>query len=125
MLSIPVVALAEPPAAGTPEATVRASLILLRDGKSDEWISSWCDTSTLCSPAGIPDLKRFALTRAQSGVKHCLHAPDDSIKVTRVEGDPAKDTEVKIWIKCEESRMPTPSTQKKVGDKWLVTSFSW
>jgi len=121
----PTVAMAAPPAAGSPEEAIRESLILLRAGKQDEWISRWCDADTLCTTMGVPDLKRFALTRAESGVKHCLHAPDDSIKVTRTEGDAAKDTVVKIWIKCEESRMPVPSTQKKVGERWVITSFSW
>lgn len=126
VMAAPSFASAAPPAAGTPEESIRESLKLIRDGKLDEWISTWCAPEKCTNtPTAIDELKQFGLARAQKGAPLCLKGSDDSIDVTRVKGDPGKDTSVTVWIKCEESRLPVPATVKKVDNKWLVTSFSW
>jgi hypothetical protein len=73
----------------------------------------------------VETMRRYELKSAEAGAKHCLHGDDNSIQVTRMDGDPAKDDVVKIWVQCEPSRRPVPSTQQKIDGKWMVTSFSW
>ena len=113
------------PADGTVEASVRESLRLLRSGQVDQWIADWCDTESLCRSSGLEELKRYGLARGQKDAKMCLHGADDAIIVSRLEGDPATDETVKVFVQCDERTMPVPSTMKKIDGKWKVTSFSW
>lgn len=124
-VTLAAAAAAEPPKEHTPEYTVQQSLKLIRDGQLDQWIAQWCSPDLLCRSASMPELREFGLARAERNAKLCLHGPDDSIQVTRVKGDPAKDPDVTIWVKCEEERMPVPATLHNTDGRWLVRSFSW
>jgi len=119
-------ALAAEPDVSTPEAVIRGSLQLLRDGKVDDWVSAYCAKSSLCQGNDqIADLKQYGLARATKNAKLCLHGEKDELTVTRTKGDPAKDATVTVWVKCEESRLPVPATLTRAGAGWQVSSFSW
>ena len=126
------VALAAEPDLSTPEAVIRGSLQLLRDGKVDDWVSTYCSKSSLCQGnEQIAEQKRYGLARAAINSKLCLHGEKDEIVVTRTKGDPAKDATVTVWVKCEEARLPVPTTLTRVVAAngppagWQVSSFSW
>jgi hypothetical protein len=113
------------PETGTPEWAIRESLRLLRDGKPDEWIANFCDP-TKCTGDNTEELKTYDLHRATVNAPKCLHGDEEGILVTRMDGDPQVDATLKIFIQCEDSRMPVPATMKKRADgRWLFTSFSW
>jgi hypothetical protein len=125
-LALPLASLAAPPADGTPEAAIRTSLQLIRDGKLDQWITDWCSPTTCRNTDTIESMKRYGLARAQGNAALCLHGLQEDIQVTRVKGDPAVDGKpVTIWIQCEEGRMPAPATLVHADGKWTFTSFSW
>lgn len=119
-------ALASPavPAAGTPEAAVRASLQLIRDSKFDEFIKTWCDASK-CG-GNNTSILTYDLPSAQRSAHNCLHGTDDALDVTRVVGNPAADRSVKVYVQCEPTRLPVPATVVHQDDgRWLIGSFSW
>jgi hypothetical protein len=117
-------AFAAAPTPGSPEATISASLVDLRDGKPDAFIADWC-APTLCrSPEAIEQLKTFAIARATPQAASCLR-PDEAIEVVRTKGDPATDDTITVYIKCSAERMPVPSRLVKVDGVWKVDSFSW
>lgn len=112
------------PEPGTLEYTALTSIEMMRDGKFDEWMNSWCHP-TRCpdDPNARASLKRYNLTAASKTGAGCLHDGGKSLIVTRrVDDAPDKKT---IYLFCGETRMPAPSTYIKQGDKWLVSSFSW
>lgn len=113
------------PAAGSVEESIRESLRLIRDGKLDAWMDSWCQPIRCETQYQRDQLKQFGLARAQPDAARCLHGADDAIVVSRIKGDPLKDERITVYIKCEESRLPVPSTHVKVDGKWRVESFSW
>ncbi len=114
------------PKEGSIEALILKSLKMIEAKEWDEWMKTYCH-KTHCpdDKAALEAMKNYNLTASSKSAHACMHDDKSSIIVTRRDGDPAKDTTVTTYIFCGEKRMPTPSTAEKVGDKWLISSFSW
>jgi hypothetical protein len=113
-------ALAEPtaPAAGTPEATILAGLKLIRDGKFDAWMAQHCHQGDLCHNNNArKSLKKYNLPAMQRVAPDCIKA-GDKLEITRVDGNPATDEQVKVFALCNPKGMPRPFTMKKEGSAW-------
>jgi hypothetical protein len=110
------------PAAGTVYATLVQGLKLIKQGKFDEWIDSYCHKANLCnSPGATQSVKRYNLPSLKKLLGYnpsCLRGNDDTIVITREDGDPATDSQVKIFLECRTGGMPRPFTMKKEGDTW-------
>lgn len=109
----------EAPKAGTPHHAIIEALKLIRAGNFDGFIKKWCHKGKLC-PTGqaISSLKRYNLPAMKRLASKCLKA-GDTLEVTRVNGDPAKDSEVKIFIVCDPRGMPRPFTLSNTeGGAW-------
>lgn len=113
------------PAAGSPEEAVLESLKMLKAGNADKWMDTWCEPTRCSNQDQRNDMKNYSLKRAMADAATCLQGDkDDSILVKRVDGDPAKDTRIKVFIDCG-SPISTPATLLKVDGKWKVESQSW
>ncbi len=113
-------AFAEPtaPAAGSPEATILAGLELIRDGKFGKWMSKHCHTEDLCHNANSrKSLEKYNLPAMKRLAPKCIKA-GGKLDVTRVNGDPKTDQQVKIFVVCDPAGMPRPFTMKKQGSAW-------
>lgn len=121
----PAVPAVSAPAAGSVQESVRESLRLIRDGKLDAWMDTWCQPIRCETQYQRDQLKQYGLARAQPDAARCLHGDDDAIVVSRIKGDPDTDDRVTVFIQCEPGRLPVPSTHVKVDGKWRVETFSW
>lgn len=122
VLAVP--AIAAPPAAGTPEDTIVQTLKLLKDGKLDEFISTYCDPN-YCNTGNLESLKAYALKHAAEHAKDCLRE-GDTLEVTRVKGDFTKDSRATIYVRCEPDRMPVPTNFTKQPDgSWKISGLSF
>ncbi len=111
------------PAEGTAHATIIAGLKEIRDNKWDDWFKNRCSKQKLCfNENSRKSLKTYNLPAMQRRSKNCLKE-GDSIIVTRVQGDIDKDTEVKIFIQCEDTAMPVPFNLIKEEGKWFFKSI--
>lgn len=108
---------------GTPEFAIRSSLLLLRDGNVDGWVTQWCHPETCSDSTAVAELKRFGLTRATAQAGGCLVGDEDRVFVMSREGD-ENTGPLKVFVECK-GRRHVPSTHALVDGKWLVTSFSW
>ncbi len=113
------------PETATPEQAVRASLILMKEQKAEEWIKTWCTPSRCATEKQKEDLRRYMLKQAQLTSKNCLHGEHDELKIKSVEGDPATDDKVSIRVECTHSSYPPPAVVEKVNGRWYVTSIPW
>ncbi len=107
------------PAADTPQAAIVGALELIKAGNFDGFISKYCHKGKLC-PTGQAkaSLKRYNLPALQRLAPKCLKA-GGGIEVTRVNGDPATEPEVKIFIVCDPAGMPRPFTLRNdEGGVW-------
>ena len=119
---VALTAIAAAPAPGSPEDVIVNSLKVLRDGKIDTFISTYCDAN-YCNSNNIESLKAYTLKHASEHAKDCLKA-DDTISITRTTEE--SDTRVKIFIQCEADRMPVPTTLvKDASGQWRINSVSW
>jgi hypothetical protein len=113
------------PTAGSPEEAVLASLKMLKEGKAEQWMDTWCDPTRCSNKDQREDMLTYSLKRAMTDASLCLHGDkDDAILVKRIDGDPAKDTRIKVFIDCS-SPISTPATLLKVDGKWKIESQSW
>jgi hypothetical protein len=99
------------PSPGTVYHALLEGLKLIKDKKYDDWIGTWCSTQELCFNAtSIASLKKYSLPAIQRIAPYCLKDNATSLQVTRVDGDPAKDSQVKVFIICNPQGMPKPFT---------------
>ena len=113
------------PATATPEQAVRQSLILMKQGKPDEWIKTWCTPARCETTKQKEELKQYMLKQAQQSSKNCLHGDEDALEVKGVKGDPETDPKVSITLKCTHTEYPPPAVVEKVDGRWYVTSIPW
>jgi hypothetical protein len=113
------------PTAGSPEEAVLESLKMLKAGNADKWMDTWCEPTRCSNNDQREDMKNYALKRAMADAGSCLQgAKDDAIVVKRIDGNPATDTRIKVFIDCG-SPISTPATLLKVDGKWKIESQSW
>ena len=134
LLLAPVSALAEDtpeirevtaPEKGSPEEAVRESILLLMDGKADEWIKTWCTPARCQNKRQTDDLKKYMLKQAQLKSKNCLHGDDKALHISETKGNPDTDSKMSIRLKCSHTQFPPPAVLEKVDGKWYVTSIPW
>lgn len=100
---------------------LRDGLTLIRDNKFDKWLDEHCSTEKLCfNNNSRRSLKRFNLPAIHKRSKSCVK-PDGSIKVTRT--DKISDTEVKLFVQCEETASPYPFRLGLDNGKWKFYSL--
>lgn len=105
------------PEAGSVYAALYDGLKLVAEGKFDGFIDKFCSKDKLCpTDQAIASLRKYNLPAAQRQAPKCLKG--DSLEVTKVEGDPAKDESLKIFIQCDERGMPRPYQMTKEGGSW-------
>lgn len=111
------------PAAGTVEDAILQSLRQISAKDFDGWMGTWCHPTRCPSdPQAREEFKRFNLTAASRTAHECLRE-GDSLWVTQRKTD--DHGAVTVYLYCGDKRMPAPSTQIRVGDRWQVSSFSW
>jgi hypothetical protein len=111
------------PPADSAHATIISGLKEIRDNKWDDWFKNRCSKQKLCfNENSKKSLKTYNLPAMQRRSKNCLKE-GDSIIVTRTQGDLTKDSEVKIFIQCEDTAMPVPFNLIKEDGKWLFKSI--
>ncbi len=107
------------PAKGSPYYAIIEGLKLIEAEHFNAWMTEWCSTSELClNDRTRNSLKKYNLPAMKRMAPHCLKGRDDELHVTRTDGDPAKDTSVKVFIKCKEGGMPRPMWLKKEDGGW-------
>ncbi len=110
------------PAAQTPEGAIVGSLKLLRDGKFDAWITTYCSKAKLClNDNALTSLKRYNLPAKGRRAAACLREDGSAVEVNRV--DDLSVTEKKIFINCEPTAMPVPFFLVKEGERWLFSAI--
>ena len=111
------------PPADSAHATIISGLKEIRDNKWDDWFKNRSSKQKLCfNENSKKSLKTYNLPAMQRRSKNCLKE-GDSIIVTRTQGDLTKDSEVKIFIQCEDTAMPVPFNLIKEDGKWLFKSI--
>ena len=106
------------PKAGTPHHALLDGLKLIRDSKFDAWIERYCHTEDLCfSETSKRSLRKYNLPAIHRLASHCIKG-GDALKITRTDGDPAKDDQVKLFVECNPKGMPRPFTLKRQGKAW-------
>lgn len=110
------------PEAGTVYETLYNGLKAVADGKFDVFVDKFCSKDKLCpTDQAIASLKRYNLPAAQRQAPKCLKGAN--LEVTKVDGDPASDDNVKIFIQCDERGMPRPYQLVKEGGKWMFKNI--
>jgi hypothetical protein len=116
--------LVKKPAVGTVHHALIEGLKLIEEGEFDGWIAQWCSVSKLCyNDNARKALKKYNLPARKRTVSACLKGERDSVQVTRMNGDPAKDDAVKLFIQCSEDSMPRPFSLHKSADGWRFTKI--
>lgn len=113
------------PADGTPEKALRDTLILIKAGKSTEWMDTLCTPGRCASTEQREELQAYMLKQALVSSKNCLHGETDALQVKSVKGNPATDAKVSITLVCTHTAYPPPAVLEKVDGKWYVTSIPW
>ena len=105
----PAVQTVTSPAAGTHLHALLEGLKLVRDGRFDDWVGTWCSTSELCfNPTSIASLKKYNLPAMQRVAPQCLKGAGETLEVTRIDGDPAGTLPIKVFLRCDPAGMPRP-----------------
>ena len=104
------------PKAGSLYGAILGGLQLVKDGKFDQWISTYCDPKKLCpTPRAKKALKKYNLTQLRKQAGYCLQKDGKSLVVTRqVKANKGE----KVFIKCNPKGSPKPFTLQKTGDRW-------
>ncbi|MBP7585628.1 MAG: hypothetical protein KBA61_16410 [Spirochaetes bacterium] len=111
------------PDQASPHYALIEGLKLIKNGQFDKWVSTWCSKTELCyNNNSVQSLKRYNLPVQQRRAGQCLKGNGASIQVTRTDGNPAKDSQVKIFILCEPKGMPRPYTLIK-DNGWKFKSI--
>ena len=110
---------------GSPEEAVRESILLMKDGKADAWMSQWCTPKRCETSRQKDDLKKYMLKQAQLKSHNCLHGDDQAIRIKSVNGDPKTDAKLSIFLECTHTQHTPPAVLEKVEGKWYVTSIPW
>ncbi len=108
------------PKKGTPHHSLLGGLKLILNGKFDNWMKTYCHPDDLCmTETARKSLLKYNLPALKRIGKHCIKGRGNAIKVTRTDGDPAKDDTIKLFIQCNPKGMPRPFTFKKKDGRWL------
>ncbi len=111
------------PPADSAHATIISGLKEIRDNKWDDWFKNRCSKQKLCfNENSKKSIKTYNLPAMQRRSKNCLKE-GDSIIVTRTDGDPTKDSELKVFIQCEDTAMPVPFNLVKEDGKWFFKTI--
>ena len=124
VLGVGATAFAKPvaPDAGTVYATLYNGLKAVADGKFEVFIDKYCSKDKLCpTDQAISSLKKYNLPAAQRQAPKCLKGAN--LEVTKVDGDPASDDNVKIFIQCDERGMPRPYQMVKEKGTWMFKNI--
>jgi hypothetical protein len=122
LLATPASAESRESTPSTPESALVGSLKLLRDGKFDDWIKTYCSKAKLClNDNSISSLKRYNLPAKQRRAAACLRQDGSAVEVNRV--DDLSATEKKVFINCEPTAMPVPFFLIKEGERWLFSAI--
>lgn len=111
-----------PPADSIHHALIDGLKLVKADDK-DQWEKKYCSKEKLCHNENArKSLYRYnwpAMQRLldKPGDESCLK-PDGGVEVTRTDGDPAEDDEVKVFIQCHPKSMPRPFTMVKEDGAW-------
>ena len=111
------------PTEGSIEHAIIDSIKMIGASSFDEWIAKYCDAGTCHDAASKESLKTYQLKSSAKTAHECL-STDGGIVVTRREVVEAEGT-TRVYVFCGPNRMPAPASLKLVGDRWMVTSFSW
>ncbi len=112
------------PAAGTVHHALIEGLKLIEAGDFEGWMAKWCSAEKLC----FNDNSRKALTKYNLPARKrtaaaCLKGDRDAVLVTRINGDPARDDAIKLYIQCREDTMPRPFSLQKEEGGWRFTKI--
>lgn len=113
------------PEKGSPQEAVRESLIMMKNQKGEEWLTTWCTPSACETETQKVDKRRFMLKQAQLTSKNCLYGEQDALHVKEIKGNPETDDKLAISLECSHTRFPPPAVVEKVEGKWYVTSIPW
>ncbi|MFT7623112.1 MAG: hypothetical protein ACI9WU_002289 [Myxococcota bacterium] len=108
------------PRPGTVHHALVEGLILVRDQKFQPFLDKYCHPDDLCFNANSrKSLLKYNLPALSRIGGKCLKGEGRTLKVTRTDGDPAKDDQIKLFVVCDPRGMPRPFTLKKKGSAWM------
>jgi hypothetical protein len=112
------------PAAGTVHHALVEGLKLIDAGDFEGWMAQWCSAKKLCyNKNSRKAVAKYNLPARKRTAASCLRGDRDAVLVTRVEGDPARDDAVKIYLQCSEDAMPRPFSLQKEPAGWRFTKI--
>ena len=89
------------PAPGTAYHAILSSVKLIQAGDYDKWINEYCHPSKLCyNNNSIKALKKYNLPALKRFTSECLKDNGTTLHVTRIDGNPDKDSSVVIFLNC-------------------------
>lgn len=107
---------ADPKVDAEVDKRLAAGLILIRDGKFDQWIVEHCSPGKLCvDESSRKSVKANTLPVVRQRAGKCIRE-QGKIEVKKREGT---DTEVKVFVQCEETAMPIPFTMVRENGHWM------
>jgi len=113
--------------AGTPWHALIQGFRLIKAGDFQGWVNNWCHKGDLCrNSSSIRSLKKYnlpAMKRLLNYNPSCLSGNGDSIVVSRVDGDPLKDNQIRVFCECRPNSMPRPIKLKKENGHWRFNSI--
>ncbi len=112
------------PKKGTVYYALLDGLIMLADGKVDQWIGTYCDGIRLCNNAQeINTIRQYRAKLQEKIAPACLRNGDRSLEIDHVVGNPEIDTAVKIYLVCDPEGPPRFYSLRRTADFWFFISL--
>jgi|GEM_PF-2363541 len=113
------------PKAGTAAKGLLDGLKAVHAGDKRAFESKHCSKKKLCSSKdAIKRMYQYNWPSAKRMAPKCLKGDKKSqIIVTRVQGNEASDSEVKVFISCIDGQRPRPYRMHKEGGSWKLANL--
>ena len=112
------------PKTGTVYHALLEGLVMLADGKVEEWIGTYCDGIRLCKNVyEINNIRQYRAKLQEKIAPTCLRKGDTALEIDRVVGNPEIDIAVKIYLVCDPKGPPRFYSLRKTADFWFFISL--
>ena len=110
------------PKAGTLYGAIVGGLKLIKAGKFDAWINTYCHPDDLCYTERAKGyLKKYNLKQLRKQAGFCLNPDGNSLIITR---QLQSNGQEKVFVKCNPKGSPKPFWLKKKGSRWYWTKVA-
>ncbi len=105
------------PAPGSVFEVLHKGLVLLKDGKYDDWMTQYCHPEDLCyNDKARESLKKYNLPAKKRLAPACLKGKQ--LDVVRIDGDPLTEPVTRIYLQCDPKSEPKKFYMRKYKDQW-------